>query len=220
MHQNPHLLKRKKIRKRVACPEEHANHTLSACPQGRNVDIDEFLEFVVAFAYRRQGWCTSNILFKDIEDFAKIYHIQLRNHTKLEQNKFRVKVLIEDVKSHIIPKLRELYPDKMQKLLGEVKQRKILPPPLPEIKKSSRVEIKKSPRVESCPIKTEQSQLKILEYVLSGGIDFSREDERSVATLGIDLLALRLNTPTSEIYQAQMIRIRQKLAFLKMKFSS
>ena len=212
MHQNSHLLKQKKIRKRVACPEEHANHTLSACPQGRNVDIDEFLEFVVAFAYRRQGWCTSNILFKDIEDFAKIYHIQLRNHTKLEQNKFRVKVLIEDVKSHIIPKLRELYPDKMQKLLGEVKQRKILPPPLPEIKKS--------PRVESSPIKTEQRQLKILEYVLSGGIDFSREDERSVATLGIDLSALRLNTPTSEIYQAQMIRIRQKLAFLKMKFSS
>ena len=212
MHQNPHLLKRKKIRKRVACPEEHANHTLSACPQGRNVDIDEFLEFVVAFAYRRQGWCTSNILFKDIEDFAKIYHIQLRNHTKLEQNKFRVKVLIEDVKSHIIPKLRELYPDKMQKLLGEVKQRKILPPPLPEIKKS--------PRVESRPIKTEKRQLKILEYVLSGGIDFSREDERSVATLGIDLSALRLNTPISEIYQAQMIRIRQKLAFLKMKFSS
>lgn len=212
MHQNSHLLKRKKIRKRVACPEEHANHTLSACPQGRNVDIDEFLEFVVAFAYRRQGWCTSNILFKDIEDFAKIYHIQLRNHTKLEQNKFRVKVLIEDVKSHIIPKLRELYPDKMQKLLGEVKQRKILPPPLPEIKKS--------PRVESRPIKTEKRQLKILEYVLSGGIDFSREDERSVATLGIDLSALRLNTPTSEIYQEQMIRIRQKLAFLKMKFSS
>ena len=212
MHQNPHLLKRKKIRKRVACPEEHANHTLSACPQGRNVDIDEFLEFVVAFAYRRQGWCTSNILFKDIEDFAKIYHIQLRNHTKLEQNKFRVKVLIEDVKSHIIPKLRELYPDKMQKLLGEVKQRKILPPPL--------LEIKKSPRVESRPIKTKKRQLKILEYVLSGGIDFSREDERSVATLGIDLSALRLNTPTSEIYQAQMIRIRQKLAFLKMKFSS
>lgn len=212
MHQNSHLLKRKKIRKRVACPEGHANHTLSACPQGRNVDIDEFLEFVVAFAYRRQGWCTSNILFKDIEDFAKIYHIQLRNHTKLEQNKFRVKVLIEDVKSHIIPKLRELYPDKMQKLLGEVKQRKILPPPLPEIKKS--------PRVESRPIKTEQRQLKILEYVLSGGIDFSTEDERSVATLGIDLLALRLNTPTSEIYQDQMIRIRQKLAFLKMKFSS
>lgn len=212
MHQNSHLLKRKKIRKRVACPEEHANHTLSACPQGRNVDIDEFLEFVVAFAYRRQGWCTSNILFKDIEDFAKIYHIQLRNHTKLEQNKFRVKVLIEDVKSHIIPKLRELYPDKMQKLLGEVKQGKILPPPLPEIKKS--------PRVESRPIKTEQRQLKILEYVLSGGIDFSREDERSVATLGIDLSALRLNTPTSEIYQGQMIRIRQKLAFLKMKFSS
>jgi len=212
MDQNSHLLKRKKIRKRVACPEEHANHTLSACPQGRNVDIDEFLEFVVAFAYRRQGWCTSNILFKDIEDFAKIYHIQLRNHTKLEQNKFRVKVLIEDVKSHIIPKLRELYPDKMQKLLGEVKQRKILPPPL--------LEIKKSPRVESRPIKTEKRQLKILEYVLSGGIDFSREDERSVATLGIDLSALRLNTPTSEIYQAQMIRIRQKLAFLKMKFSS
>ena len=212
MHQNSHLLKRKKIRKRVACPEEHANHTLSACPQGRNVDIDEFLEFVVAFAYRRQGWCTSNILFKDIEDFAKIYHIQLRNHAKLEQNKFRVKVLIEDVKSHIIPKLRELYPDKMQKLLGEVKQRKILPPPL--------LEIKKSPRVESRPIKTEKRQLKILEYVLSGGIDFSREDERSVATLGIDLSALRLNTPTSEIYQAQMIRIRQKLAFLKMKFSS
>lgn len=212
MHQNSHLLKRKKNRKRVACPEEHANHTLSACPQGRNVDIDEFLEFVVAFAYRRQGWCTSNILFKDIEDFAKIYHIQLRNHTKLEQNKFRVKVLIEDVKSHIIPKLRELYPDKMQKLLGEVKQRKILPPPLPEIKKS--------PRVESRPIKTEKRQLKILEYVLSGGIDFSREDERSVATLGIDLSALRLNTPTSEIYQEQMIRIRQKLAFLKMKFSS
>ena len=212
MHQNSHLLKRKKIRKRVACPEEHANHTLSACPQGRNVDIDEFLEFVVAFAYRRQGWCTSNILFKDIEDFAKIYHIQLRNHTKFEQNQFRVKVLIEDVKSHIIPKLRELYPDKMQKLLGEVKQRKILPSPLPEIKKS--------PRVESHPIKTEQRQLKILEYVLSGGIDFSREDERSVATLGIDLSALRLNTPTSEKYQAQMIRIRQKLAFLKMKFSS
>ena len=212
MHQNSHLLKRKKIRKRVACPEEHANHTLSACPQGRNVDIDAFLEFVVAFAYRRQGWSESNILFKDIEDFAKIYHIQLRNHTKLEQNKFIVKVLIEDVKSHIIPKLRELYPDKMQKLLGEVKQRKILPPPLPEIKKS--------PRVESRPIKTEKRQLKILEYVLSGGIDFSREDERSVATLGIDLSALRLNTPTSEIYQEQMIRIRQKLAFLKMKFSS
>jgi|UPI00034DAA29 hypothetical protein len=212
MHQNSHLLKRKKIRKRVACPEEHANHMLSAYSQGRNVDIDEFLEFVVAFAYRRQGWCTSNILFKDIEDFAKIYHIQLRNHTKLEQNKFRVKVLIEDVKSHIIPKLRELYPDKMQKLLGEVKQRKILPPPLSEIKKS--------PRVEPRPIKTEQRQLKILEYVLSGGIDFSREDERSVATLGIDLSALRLNPPTSEIYQAQMIRIRQKLAFLKMKFSS
>ena len=184
----------------------------SICIKGRNVDVDKFLEFVVAIAQDRHGWSESNILFKDIEDFAKIYHIQLRNHTKLEQNKFRVKVLIEDVKSHIIPKLRELYPDKMQKLLGEVKQRKILPPPLPEIKKS--------PRVESHPIKTEQRQLKILEYVLSGGIDFSREDERSVATLGIDLSALRLNTPTSEIYQAQMIRIRQKLAFLKMKFSS
>ena len=182
------------------------------CIKGRNVDVDKFLEFVVAIAQDRHGWSESNILFKDIEDFAKIYHIQLRNHTKLEQNKFRVKVLIEDVKSHIIPKLRELYPDKMQKLLGEVKQRKILPPPL--------LEIKKSPRVESRPIKTEQRQLKILEYVLSGGIDFSREDERSVATLGIDLSALRLNTPTSEIYQAQMIRIRQKLAFLKMKFSS
>ncbi len=182
------------------------------CIKGRNVDVDKFLEFVVAIAQDRHGWSESNILFKDIEDFAKIYHIQLRNHTKLEQNKFRVKVLIEDVKSHIIPKLRELYPDKMQKLLGEVKQRKILPPPLPEIKKS--------PRVESRPIKTEKRQLKILEYVLSGGIDFSREDERSVATLGIDLSALRLNTPTSEIYQEQMIRIRQKLAFLKMKFSS
>lgn len=182
------------------------------CIKGRNVDVDKFLEFVVAIAQDRHGWSESNILFKDIEDFAKIYHIQLRNHTKLEQNKFRVKVLIEDVKSHIIPKLRELYPDKMQKLLGEVKQRKILPPPLPEIKKSS--------RVESRPIKTEKRQLKILEYVLSGGIDFSREDERSVATLGIDLSALRLNTPTSEIYQEQMIRIRQKLAFLKMKFSS
>lgn len=180
--------------------------------KGRNVDVDKFLEFIVAIAQDRHGWSESNILFKDIEDFAKIYHIQLRNHTKLEQNKFRVKVLIEDVKSHIIPKLRELYPDKMQKLLGEVKQRKILPPPLPEIKKS--------PRVESRPIKTEKRQLKILEYVLSGGIDFSREDERSVATLGIDLSALRLNTPTSEIYQEQMIRIRQKLAFLKMKFSS
>ena len=180
--------------------------------KGRNVDVDKFLEFIVAIAQDRHGWSESNILFKDIEDFAKIYHIQLRNHTKLEQNKFRVKVLIEDVKSHIIPKLRELDPDKMQKLLGEVKQRKILPPPLPEIKKS--------PRVESRPIKTEKRQLKILEYVLSGGIDFSREDERSVATLGIDLSALRLNTPTSEIYQEQMIRIRQKLAFLKMKFSS
>ena len=63
----------------------------SICIKGRNVDVDKFLEFVVAIAQDRHGWSESNILFKDVEDFAKKHHIHLRSKTKCQQNRFNVR---------------------------------------------------------------------------------------------------------------------------------
>lgn len=177
------------------------------CIKGRNVDVDKFLEFVVAIAQDRHGWSESNILFKDVEDFAKKHHIHLRNKTKCEQNRFNVKGLTENIRELIIPKLRQLYPEKMQDLLkesGKNSSNRSL---------GSKMQVKKA-----SPEPFNQRHIKILERVLGGEFYLSTEDEKVLTNFGIDLKVLRLNAQNSQSYQEQMIRVRQKLAFLKLKF--
>ena len=179
----------------------------SICIKGRNVDVDKFLEFVVAIAQDRHGWSESNILFKDVEDFAKKHHIHLRNKTKCEQNRFNVKGLTENIKELIIPKLRELYPEKMQDLLKESGKNSS------DRSVGSKMQVKKA-----SPDPFNQRHIKILECVLGGEFYLSTEDEKVLTNFGIDLKVLRLNAQNSQSYQEQMIRVRQKLAFLKLKF--
>ena len=181
----------------------------SICIKGRNVDVDKFLEFVVAIAQDRHGWSESNILFKDVEDFAKKHHIHLRNKTKCEQNRFNVRGLTENIRELIIPKLRELYPEKMQDLLKESQKNSS------DRSVSSLIQVKKV-----SPEPFNQRHIKILERVIRGESDLSSRDEKTLTSFGIDINVLRFNGENSQSYQAQMMRIRQKLAFLKMKFSS
>lgn len=177
------------------------------CIKGRNVDVDKFLEFVVAIAQDRHGWSESNILFKDVEDFAKKHHIYLRNKTKCEQNRFNVKGLTENIRELIIPKLRELYPEKMQDLLKESGKNSS------DRSLGSKKQVKKvSPELFN------QRHIKILERVLKGESDLSPRDEKTLTSFGIDVNILRFNGENSQSYQEQMIRVRQKLAFLKLKF--
>ena len=175
--------------------------------KGRNVDVDKFLEFVVAIAQDRHGWSESNILFKDVEDFAKKHHIHLRNKTKCEQNRFNVKGLTENIKELIIPKLRELYPEKMQDLLKESRKNSS------DGSLGSQIQVKKV-----SPEPFNQRHIKILERVLKGESDLSSKDEKTLTSFGIDVDVLRFNGENSQSYQEQMIRVRQKLAFLKLKF--
>jgi len=177
------------------------------CIKGRNVDVDKFLEFVVAIAQDRHGWSESNILFKDIEDFAKKHHIHLRNKTKCEQNRFNVRGLTENIRELIIPKLRELYPEKMQELLKENEKNSS------DRSLGSKKQVKKV-----SPEPFNQRHIKILERVLGEEFYLSTEDEKVLTNFGIDLKVLRLNAQNSQSYQEQMIRVRQKLAFLKLKF--
>lgn len=177
------------------------------CIKGRNVDVDKFLEFVVAIAQDRHGWSESNILFKDVEDFAKKHHIHLRNKTKCEQNRFNVKGLTENIRELIIPKLRELYPEKMQELLKENKKNS-----------SDRCLGSKKQVKKVSPEPFNQRHIKILERVLGEEFYLSTEDEKVLTNFGIDLKVLRLNAQNSQSYQEQMICVRQKLAFLKLKF--
>ena len=179
----------------------------SICIKGRNVDVDKFLEFVVAIAQDRHGWSESNILFKDVEDFAKKHHIHLRNKTKCEQNRFNVRGLTENIRELIIPKLRELYPEKMQDLLKE------------SGKNSSDRSLGSKKQVKKVsPEPFNQRHIKILERVLKGESDLSPRDEKTLTSFGIDVNILRFNGENSQSYQEQMIRVRQKLAFLKLKF--
>ena len=179
----------------------------SICIKGRNVDVDKFLEFVVAIAQDRHGWSESNILFKDVEDFAKKHHIHLRNKTKCEQNRFNVRGLTENIRELIIPKLRELYPEKMQDLLKESQKNSS------DRSVSSLTQVKKV-----SPEPFNQRHIKILERVLKGESDLSPRDEKTLTSFGIDINVLRFNGENSQSYQEQMIRVRQKLAFLKLKF--
>ena len=179
----------------------------SICIKGRNVDVDKFLEFVVAIAQDRHGWSESNILFKDVEDFAKKHHIHLRNKTKCEQNRFNVRVLTENIRELIIPKLRELYPEKMQDLLKESQKNSS------DRSVSSLTQVKKV-----SPEPFNQRHIKILERILRGESDLSSRDEKTLTSFGIDINVLRFNGENSDSYQEQMIRVRQKLAFLKLKF--
>ena len=179
----------------------------SICIKGRNVDVDKFLEFVVAIAQDRHGWSESNILFKDVEDFAKKHHIHLRNKTKCEQNRFNVRGLTENIRELIIPKLRELYPEKMQDLLKESQKNSS------DRSVSSLTQVKKV-----SPEPFNQRHIKILERILRGESDLSSRDEKTLTSFGIDINVLRFNGENSDSYQEQMIRVRQKLAFLKLKF--
>lgn len=175
----------------------------SICIKGRNVDVDKFLEFVVAIAQDRHGWSESNILFKDVEDFAKKHHIHLRS----KQNRFNVRGLTQNVRELIIPKLRELYPEKMNRLLNQ--QKKNEKSPLCVYSKKA---------IEGNTLQANEGQVKILDRVLGGEFYLSTEDEKVLTNFGIDLKVLRLNAQNSQSYQEQMIRVRQKLAFLKLKF--
>ena len=179
----------------------------SICIKGRNVDVDKFLEFVVAIAQDRHGWSESNILFKDVEDFAKKHHIHLRNKTKCEQNRFNVRGLTENIRELIIPKPRELYPEKMQDLLKESQKNSS------DRSVSSLTQVKKV-----SPEPFNQRHIKILERILRGESDLSSRDEKTLTSFGIDINVLRFNGENSDSYQEQMIRVRQKLAFLKLKF--
>ena len=162
---------------------------------------------MVAIAQDRHGWSESNILFKDVEDFAKKHHIHLRNKTKCEQNRFNVRGLTENIRELIIPKLRELYPEKMQDLLKESGKNSS------DRSLGSKMQVKKA-----SPEPFNQRHIKILERVLGGEFYLSTEDEKVLTNFGIDLKVLRLNAQNSQSYQEQMIRVRQKLAFLKLKF--
>lgn len=72
--------------------------------------------------------------------------------------------------------------------------------------------------IEGNTFQANEGQVKILDRVLGGEFYLSTEDEKVLTNFGIDLKVLRLNAQNSQSYQEQMIRVRQKLAFLKLKF--
>ena len=181
----------------------------SICIKGRNVDVDKFLEFVVAIAQDRHGWIDSGIFFQDVVEFAKINKIPILTSSKTERGHFMVRHLIQDIQLYFIPRLKQLYPDKMQELLKENRKN------YSDRSLSSQIQVKKV-----SPEPFNQRHIKILERVLRGESDLSPRDEKTLTSFGIDVNVLRFNGENSQSYQAQMMRIRQKLAFLKMKFSS
>lgn len=115
--------------------------------------------------------------------------------------------LTENIRELIIPKLRELYPEKMQDLLKESRKNSS------DRSVSSLIQVKKV-----SPEPFNQRHIKILERILRGESDLSSRDEKTLTSFGIDINVLRFNGENSDSYQEQMIRVRQKLAFLKLKF--
>ena len=85
--------------------------------KGRSVDVDKFLEFIVAIAQDRHGWIDSGIFFQDVVEFAKINKIPMLTSSKTERGHFMVRHLIQDIQLYFIPRLKQLYPEKMQELL-------------------------------------------------------------------------------------------------------
>jgi len=65
--------------------------------KGRNVDVDKFLEFIVAIAQDRHGWIDSGIFFQDVIEFAKINKIPMLTSSKTERGHFMVRHLIQDI---------------------------------------------------------------------------------------------------------------------------
>ena len=179
----------------------------SICIKGRNVDVDKFLEFIVAIAQDRHGWIDSGIFFQDVVEFAKINKIPMLTSSKTERGHFMVRHLIQDIQLYFIPRLKQLYPDKMQELLKESGKN------YSDRSLSSRIQVKKV-----SPEPFNQRHIKILERVLKGESDLSPRDEKTLTSFGIDVNVLRFNGENSQSYQEQMIRVRQKLAFLKLKF--
>ena len=179
----------------------------SICIKGRNVDVDKFLELVVAIAQDRHGWIDSGIFFQDVVEFAKINKIPMLTSSKTERGHFMARHLIQDIQLYFIPRLKQLYPDKMQELLKESGKN------YSDRSLSSRIQVKKV-----SPEPFNQRHIKILERVLKGESDLSPRDEKTLTSFGIDVNVLRFNGENSQSYQEQMIRVRQKLAFLKLKF--
>lgn len=179
----------------------------SICIKGRNVDVDKFLEFVVAIAQDRHGWIDSGIFFQDVVEFAKINKIPILTSSKTERGHFMVRHLIQDIQLYFIPRLKQLYPDKMQELLKENRKN------YSDRSLSSQIQVKKV-----SPEPFNQRHIKILERVLRGESDLSPRDEKTLTSFGIDINVLRFNGENSDSYQEQMIRVRQKLAFFKLKF--
>lgn len=179
----------------------------SICIKGRNVDVDKFLEFVVATAQNHQGWIDSGIFFQDVVEFAKINKIPMLTSSKTERGHFMVRHLIQDIQLYFIPRLKQLYPEKMQDLLKESGKNSS------DRSLGSKMQVKKA-----SPEPFNQRHIKILERVLRGESDLSSRDEKTLTSFGIDVNVLRFNGENSQSYQEQMIRVRQKLAFLKLKF--
>jgi hypothetical protein len=175
--------------------------------KGRNVVVDNFLDFIVAIAQDRHGWIDSGIFFQDVIEFAKINKIPMLTSSKTEKGHFMVRHLIQDIQLYFIPRLKQLYPDKMQELLKESGKN------YPDRSLSSQIQVKKV-----SPEPFNQRHIKILERVLKGEFDLSPKDEKTLTSFGIDVDVLRFNGENSQSYQEQMIRVRQKLAFLKLKF--
>lgn len=205
---------KKPLAQKVASSSSAGNDTSvhispSICIKGRNVDVDKFLEFVVAIAQDRHGWIGSGIFFQDVIEFAKINKIPMHTRSKTERTRFMVKHLIQDIQLYFIPRLKQLYPEKMQELLKENEKNSL------DRSLDSELQVKKV-SLESF----NKRHVKILERVLRGEFDLSPRDEKELTNFGIDVKVLRFSGENSDSYQDQMIRIRQKLAFLKMKFSS
>ena len=118
-----------------------------------------------------------------------------------------VRHLIQDIQLYFIPRLKQLYPDKMQELLKESGKN------YSDRSLSSQIQVKKV-----SPEPFNQRHIKILERVLRGEFDLSPRDEKELTNFGIDVKVLRFSGENSQSHQEQMIRVRQKLAFLKLKF--
>ena len=203
---------KKPLAQKVASSSSAGNDTSvhispSICIKGRNVDVDKFLEFVVAIAQNHQGWIDSGIFFQDVIEFAKINKIPMHTRSKTERTRFMVKHLIQDIQLYFIPRLKQLYPDKMQELLKESGKN------YSDRSLSSQIQVKKV-----SPEPFNQRHIKILERVLRGEFDLSPRDEKELTNFGIDVKVLRFSGENSQSHQEQMIRVRQKLAFLKLKF--
>ena len=200
-------LSRKVVSSSSAGNDASVHLSPSICIKGRNVDVDKFLEFIVAIAQDRHGWIDSGIFFQDVVEFAKINKIPMLTSSKTERGHFMVRHLIQDIQLYFIPRLKQLYPDKMQELLKESEKNYV------DRSLGSRIQVKKV-----SPEPFNQRHIKILERVLRGESDLSPRDEKTLTSFGIDVNVLRFNGENSQSYQEQMIRVRQKLAFLKLKF--